>query len=183
MNKQIILPSIPFEPLVEKAKDAWECGNVDELSVCMSNHEFMNFIFDNFLSIIERDLLEKFMALAYIGVKDNLSCIPFDMLEHAFKMCDKQKLKELGQEFPKKASYKVFRGVSGYGKKRRLRAFSWTGSLDVAKWFATRYELYKPMVYATDILYDDIYFYSNERNEQEYVCDIGKEAKLTRVWP
>lgn len=179
-----IFPKNPCcKPIIDQAIDAWNRKDVTGVFVCMENHQYFEFLSYNLWSIINMGLLEEFVVAAYIAPQYNLTNVPFSFLQFVFNCCDKEKTRNLGEKFPFQDSYVVYRGVSGVGRKRRLRGFSWTASFEKAKWFAERFGLEKPMVYKTEIHFDDIYYYSNGRHEQEYVCDISRDVRLKRVWP
>jgi hypothetical protein len=65
----------------------------------------------------------------------------------------------------------VYRGLQG--KKARPRALSWTTDLKVAKWFANRFK-HEGKVYQATINKQDIYYYTNAREEKECVVNPKK---------
>jgi hypothetical protein len=72
----------------------------------------------------------------------------------------------------------VYRGLQG--SKAKLRGLSWTLNLKIATWFANRFKL-QGKVYSAQIKKKDIFFYSNERNEQECVLNPYKLKNITEV--
>jgi len=108
------------------------------------------------------------------------------VIRFLFELADRERLLQEGDPLPDDGPFTVYRGVAGHGAKRRLRGISWTASLDKAIWFAERFaessKIEKPMVYQVTIMAEHVYVYSNDRNEQEFLCDISREMKLKKVW-
>jgi hypothetical protein len=61
--------------------------------------------------------------------------------------------------------------VSGKKGMRRVRGFSWTASVEKAKWFAIRLaeHLGDPAVYKVNFGRDAIIVYTNDREESEFI--------------
>jgi hypothetical protein len=98
-------------------------------------------------------------------------------------IADRKKLQSMGDPLPEnKDTYTLYRGIAGKGAARRKYGHSWTGTLETAIWFAQRLYFDKPVVYKADVPKDCICFYTNERDEDEYVCLTPKELKLVIFW-
>ncbi|MFA5259039.1 MAG: hypothetical protein WC402_03100 [Candidatus Pacearchaeota archaeon] len=65
----------------------------------------------------------------------------------------------------------IYRGLQD--KKAKIRALSWTLSKDKAMWFASRWKN-KNNVYQADINKEDVFMYTNDRNEDEVVINPTK---------
>jgi len=65
----------------------------------------------------------------------------------------------------------IYRGLQG--NRAKIRALSWTLSKDKAKWFASRWKS-ENKVYQAKINKEDIFLYTNERNEDEVVINPTK---------
>jgi hypothetical protein len=74
----------------------------------------------------------------------------------------------------------VYRGVSGKGKLRRIRGFSWTLRPEVAAWFAIRSGLPGPAIYALNADMAWAWCYLKGRREEEVVLDIPPSKRLRR---
>ena len=89
---------------------------------------------------------------------------------------------------------KIYRGLQG--EKAKIKSLSWTISYDVAHWFANRwnrgdnaknlkkYKAKKGMdgiMYEAEINFEDIFFYTNARYEQEVIVNPRKLKKLRRI--
>ena len=72
----------------------------------------------------------------------------------------------------------VYRGIQG--KKAKVRALSWTLSLDKARWFANRFE-FNGRVYEAMIDKQNVYFYTNSRQEEEVVLNPNKLKNILVV--
>lgn len=66
----------------------------------------------------------------------------------------------------------VWRGTGGGSLDRAARGISWTIDRDVACWFAIRHcgDGDEPLVLKANVSRESIYFYTNERGEEEVVC-------------
>ncbi len=94
-----------------------------------------------------------------------------------FSMAERERMRQRGEPIPHGGPFTLYRGVAGRGRQRAVRHFSWTGTLDCARWFAGRaaYQgslLPDPAVYEITVPESDVIFYTNGRREDEYV-----------VWP
>ena len=65
----------------------------------------------------------------------------------------------------------IYRGLQG--SKAKIRGLSWTLSKDKARWFATRWKN-ENKVYQAEINKEDIFMYTNDRNENEVVINPTK---------
>lgn len=72
----------------------------------------------------------------------------------------------------------IYRGLQG--KKAKVRALSWTLSLEKAKWFANRWSN-KSDVYSAKINKKDIFMYENGRNEFEVVVNPTKLKNVRKL--
>lgn len=64
----------------------------------------------------------------------------------------------------------VYRGVTKHNVKNISKSISWTIDLNVAKWFAKRFNLENPEVYHMQINKKDIVAVFDDRNESEVIC-------------
>ncbi len=162
----------PFltELIVEEFRNGDALGFVGKAE---SNEHALAFVFDNVFPLRARGIYEIALAHAWTGTRGNHCGWPIATFEFLFEMADRAKLKEVfaaeGQP-PGVGPFKVYRGVAGLRRQRRIRSFSWTRSRDCACGFAMRYEhLDDPAVYSAVLRREDVYFYSDGRNEQEFV--------------
>jgi hypothetical protein len=120
---------------------------------------------------------------AFIASRTNNVHAPARKLRYLFNMANKHRLRAAGQPFPKPGPYLLYRGVAGHGNARRVRGYSWTSSLERARWFATRYEsqLMHPAVFRVMVRKNHVLAYSNERGEEEYIVRLPPKAKPERI--
>jgi hypothetical protein len=161
----------------EKKGDFW-C-----IFMWLESHRCLSFFVDNCKPLKDMGVFEKVFSEAYTQTNINNSNIPKDVISDLLKMADREKLMSLGDPLPEdKDTYTLYRGIAGKGSARRKYGQSWTGNLEKAKWFAKRLSLEKPMVYQAVVPKDCICFYTDVRNEDEYVCLIPDKLKLVEVW-
>jgi hypothetical protein len=164
--------------LVRKEFDAGNPGLIHYTS----NQWSLAVVFTNVRALKAKGIYEECLVRAYVGSRTNNRAYTMDDLFLLFGMADKSKLRSAGDPLPGPGPFRVYRGVAGVGRSRRVRSFSWTGSLDVACWFATRYpKLESPAVFQMDVQADYVLFHSSDRSEDEFVCVPGavKRVKMT----
>jgi hypothetical protein len=146
----------------------------------------MHSVIFNWTLLLERGMLPAALITAITGCKfNNRKCaesLPV-WLKMCAKECGRDSLRAAGAPLPKPEPdglFTVYRGVAGYGRARCLRGVSWTGSLDVACWFACRFpHLKNPTVFRARVRPEDIYCRYTARNEDEYiVCPTNREQLL-----
>jgi hypothetical protein len=171
------------EPILQKKmEDCWINDDPIGCLVAISNMEYLRFLFEHMEPLKEKGFYEEVLLTALIAPSINLSGVPLYFLKSFLEWADKEKLRGYGDPLPGNGPFTLYRGVAGKGAARRKRGISWTASLEKAKWFANRFYLEKPMVYESVIDLDQVYAYSNGRNEQEFICLIPDNHKLKKVW-
>ena len=107
-----------------------------------------------------------------------------------FSFADRERLRKCGNPLPHAGPFTLYRGVAGRGRQRAVRHFSWTGTLDVARWFAGlasytdgHSSLPDPAVFVVTVPASEVLFYTDDRNEDEYVVstDTLRPRRLERV--
>lgn len=126
----------------------------------------------------EKDLAH-YVAQAWVEQENpnqDVNC-PIPYLTKLFKSCNKKYLMtekdyQTYQNLPDKIT--VYRGV---GVNRNPNGLSWTPNLEVAEWFAQRFNSKdkKGYVQTAVISKDKVLAYFNTRNEDEIVCRIPKK--------
>jgi len=181
------LSAIPYG-LKEQAISALAERDVKTLLGYIDSTELMPFVFDNHLPLLVHDMYEEALISAYVGTKVNLHSWEMETLRFIFKLADRARLLNYGDKIPTDLPMVVYRGVSGEGEACRPRGLSWTSSFEKAKWFALFPEQRYGKVFAncgvfkTTICIDNLYFFINERTEEEYVCDIQEEHAIELCW-
>jgi hypothetical protein len=144
----------------------------------LGSHEYMCFIVDNFWEIHKMPIYTGLLIEAYVGEKTNAHHISNDLLDMLFDSIDREKARSL-YPIPKHLPQKIYRGVSGNGRARRIRGYSWTADIEKAKWFAERLSkfLTSPAVLEVNTSDVDIIAYVNDRKEQEYICHVPMDVR------
>ena len=149
----------------------------------LNSENKIEFIFYNRYPLLQLGVYEEVLLNAFIATKTNYVHCTLDLMKSFFYAADKEKLMACGDPLPeKKEAYTLYRGVSGHGANRRKRSVSWTASFGVAQWFAQKSLYSKPMVYKAIVPRANIFAYTNERDEEEFICDISDNIKLIEVW-
>jgi hypothetical protein len=114
-------------------------------------------------------------------VRENLSRA-YSVVEAVVSLVDREKLRALGDLLPAGPPWTVYRGVAGKRRARRVRGWSWTSDLDRAWWFAERFPSFgDPAVFVATIEREHILFYTDDRNEKEFVLDLPARHPVKRV--
>jgi hypothetical protein len=129
-------------------------------------------------------LYEAALLDGLIAARGNYHTWETRVLHLLLDQADRARLRAVGDPFPRQDAYRLYRGVAGAGKHRRVRGLSWTGSLERAWWFARRYaSLPRPAVYRVDVPARYVLAYSNERQEEEYLVRLPSRFPVTRIKP
>jgi len=170
--------------LWDQAIKALHEKDILSLLILMNSEVRILFVYCNIHQLKKIGLYEEALLIAFTGIKYNFTYIlPLVEIKYLFYIADKEKLCAAGHPLPEeKDSYILYRGVAGKGPNRRKRSISWTSSFEIAKWFATRFSCELPMVYTAELPRDNIYAYSNERQEEEFLCNITNDIDLIEVW-
>ncbi len=169
----------------EKAKEAFEAGDVLGMLCTMDNTEAPFFVFDNLSVLNEAGLLEMAIidAWAVVRVSSIHTVSVFPIL---FAYADRKKLRACGDPLPRLGPFTLFRGCAGKGRTRNVRGYSWSASYIRAQWYAMRFasRLPDPAVYRIEAPEAWILAYLNQsfRGEEEFLVSVPNEAKVKRVW-
>lgn len=98
----------------------------------------------------------------------------FKRINHSYFMNDEEL--EIYNNLPD--NVEIYRGIQG--PKAKVKALSWTLSLDKAKWFAKRFD-YNGKVFKTKISKKDIYAYCNGMGEEEIIIKPFKLKNFEEV--
>jgi hypothetical protein len=134
-------------------------------------------IYDNVFALKHRGIYEAALVRAFTGTRVNHSDWPDSRITFLFQQAEKKKMREAGGTIPD-AAVKIYRGISGHGRRRRLKGYSWTDSLKVACWFAIRWELPNPAVLTATVQPDEILCCVNDRQEREFIVCPSAATRL-----
>lgn len=152
----------------------------------------LDIVMDNWRVLREADLLEEAFLEAWSTQKEGVHNWTMPYCHRVFESLDRSKLLAAGAPLPAGDFFTVYRGVAGVGVKRRVRGYSWTGDLEVAKLFAelrASYGLANPAVYSAVIFRRHVLAYlphidlrdGSGRSEEEYLIDPRKLATVRLV--
>jgi len=165
-----------------------EGGDIAGIIFTLNQEDRMAFVFDNAPSLLLFGVYEIALFNAYVSCHANLHAWDVKTLKFLFKLCDREVLYRSGGVFCGNYPLIVYRGVCGEGEGYRPRGLSWTNDFEKAKWFAKfpeeRFGVKLPNchVYQVSIAREDVYFYNDDRQESEFVCDIKARHRPKLVW-
>ena len=116
-----------------------------------------------------------------IGTQTNHSNHSMSEIRMMFNFADTEKLRAAGEPIPEQESFTLYRGVSGRTCKRRVNGFAWTESPNTAAWFAMRFNLEDPAVFAVTVPRDSILARCTGRKESEYLLKLPLPMKPKRL--
>lgn len=166
---------------IERAIACFERGDAEGFASCgYPNDATLDLIVANTVPLKSRGIYEAALVQGYIGCKDGHYAWPASHLANLFKEADRNRLLKAGHSLPGKGPFRVFRGVCGKVRYRKVRGVSWTSSLDTACGFATRNAvlLGDPAIYTATVSIEDIFFYTDQRGEKEFVVWPQKYERL-----
>jgi hypothetical protein len=142
-----------------------------------SNENALNLVLGNSANLKQLRIYESTLLHAFMATRTNNRTVSLELLECLFSSANRQRLRAAGQPLPGKGPFTIYRGVAGNGQARRVRGFSWTISLQRAKWYATRLGLPNPAVYQTVVKADAILAYVTARGEDEMIVQLPKSSR------
>jgi hypothetical protein len=164
--------------------EAWAEGNIDGVLEMLGNDYTIKFIFDNIKPLKAAGLYEKGLLCAYSGVRINSHACPLCTLSQLFSLGDADKFRDAGDQIPSQGEFKLYRGVSGTGRARRVSGMSWTDDPHVAAWFAVRLidsGLEDPAVFTITVQHSHVLAYLNGKSEKEYLLRLPLPCKPKRL--
>jgi hypothetical protein len=174
--------------LLNLAVKELQCKDIAGVVFGLDQGDRMAFVFDNVAPLLLFGLYEVALNRAYASCHTNFHRWDMQTLKFMFDVCDRDALYKTGDEFEGEYPLTVYRGICGDGDAYRPRGLSWTDDLEKAKWFAKfpeeRYKTKFPNchVYRVRIKKKDVYFYTNDRQEREFICDIKAKHRPELVW-
>jgi hypothetical protein len=159
--------SLVIPPLRAQALQALKDGDADTL-VGLARSDALSFVADNICTLKARGIYERALVTAFTTTRTNHSHLTDRALSNLFGQADRKKLREAGDAIPRKR-LTLYRGVAGVGRRRRLRGYSRTNSLQVACWFALRFSMPHPAVLTATVRAHEILCCKEDRSEREFI--------------
>ena len=169
--------------LRDRATKAFVEGDVVGLMCKMDNLNCLAFVDQNRKALQDRGIYEVALLDAYNGPRTNWHDWSLEKLEELFLYAARGRLLEAGDPLPPGDEFTLYRGVAGEEPFRKEAGLSWTPSLERAKWFATRYQnLTRQAVRVTTASREEIYAYTNERDEEDFILRTRREYRAYTHW-
>lgn len=124
-------------------------------------HKSMRFVSVNAERLKDQTMFET--ALCFAHIRFHNATFPLERLVELFRMADLEQLRAVAHHryLPEGEKITVYRGVVGDETQRRVQAISWTNSLNLASYIATRwaekYGLEDVRVYTVTIPTDSVF--------------------------
>ena len=167
-------------PLVKEAEDAAARYDPETILMLLDNQRELAFVADNIRWLLSLGKYETCLVNAYTATRTNHAYFPLAILKTLFSCADKKRLLAAGDQLPPGDTFTLYRGVAGAGADRRPSGPSWTNNYDVAKWFALRLpNLPDPAIYSATVRREDVLFYSNGREEDDFVLFVNRPERMT----
>ena len=164
-----------------RAREAFQDGNALSFLGFAGNHHGIDLVFRNEGPLRARGLYEVALLDAYMMHRGNHHQTPDVRLRDLFARADRDRLRAAGDPLPGPGPFTLFRGVAGQRSARRVTGISWTGSVERACCFATRYDLPDPAIVTVTVSEVDVLAYNNERDEDEFLLLLPPTAKPRRL--
>jgi hypothetical protein len=145
--------------LRDRARAELEKGNVIGFLCTASNEHSLDSVYFNLKRLKRLGLFESALLQAFTATRTNNKKWATQDLRDLLREADRIRLRSAGDPLPGPRPFTVYRGVGGRRSARRVRGFSWSDSLDTAKWFADRaggWGLHDPAVYCISVNESDV---------------------------
>lgn len=174
-----LLGVLPGYARKEEVAADLQAGSLTEWFVWQNNGEKTYAVLDHLPELAAMGLVETAIVEGFTDGKCGHPNIAPDYWEELLSMCDREKLRSATDPMPGPGPFVVYRGAAGPRGSRHARGLSWTSNLDLACWFARRWkQLNDPAVYTATIESDEVYFFTEGRNESEFVVRPRKVKRL-----
>lgn len=182
-TEQLQLDLVPVA-LRQQAVSAISTGNVRLFLHSADNQHGLHLVIDNMRALMDAGVFEEALLEAFVGCRVNHHHISPSVIRWMFEMADHSRLRSQGDPLSGVSKLTLYRGVAGIGRARRVRGYSWTDDLEIAKWFAHRFSLPDPGVYETVVSADQVVVFLHEtgRKEREYIVIPWAGMKVRRIW-
>jgi len=151
--------------------------SMEQKKFLVADIEDLRFVLMHRNELAPLGLFEVALVQAWVAAKMNHYNFDTACLEAVLKRwCDRNELRAAADALPAGETFTVYRGVCGKGRYRKVRGLAWTSDLNIACWFAMRFATsgydwaVDPAVYEATVTADEVFFYVNQRKEQEFVC-------------
>ena len=168
LSRKLILDETVPQAWHDEARAAFVRGDAAEFTQ-LAKYGTLAVVVDNDEALRERGIYESAVVNGYVWTKHDHSDWDFDDIKSLFDGGNREKMRTAGSPLKGSGPFTVYRGVNGSGVERRDCGISWTDSLEVACWFATKFGGEAAAVNSASLRLQDIYCYYTGRNEDEYL--------------
>lgn len=171
---------LQFCPAVhhDQVRRALEERDPVRLLISVGNDAALPLVFKVFQELLVLSMFEDCLVEAWLSARVNHAGLSNRRLVGLFSLADRERLRAAADPIPNGSSFRLYRGVAGTGRGRRVRGLAWTSDLERARWFAQRFPLPNPAVFTAEVERSDVLFYSDDRNESEFVIWPPQRPKL-----
>jgi hypothetical protein len=157
-------------PFLQQAIEYLMQGEVEGflMSVPNGNTTALQAVIENSKLLRSLGLYESGLTAAFNATRTNNLAYPVWYLELLFCSMDPERVEAI-KPLPAGEEFRIYRGVAGDGEARRVNGLSWTGRIECAAWFAMRFNLPDPAIYAATVPRDEVWWHDTERDEDEFV--------------
>ena len=167
-----------------QARTGFVEGNVMPLLMSLSHAEALHIVTLNIDALRDRGIYESALFQAWTIGSTNWSSWRLEFLCTLFDIADRARLLAAGDPMPEGERFTLYRGVAGVEPRRKEAGLAWTRDPDKARVFAKRGAWLgypDPAVYTTEAARGDVYFYSADRREEEFVFRAARWDKYELV--
>lgn len=183
MNTELLIGEWNLEPIPWAQRDAavraLEAGHFHTFFNSAGSEYSIPLLWLNAVHFCRLGLFEPALLYAFTATRTNKYGLEEELCT-MFNWADRKRLRDAGQPLPGAGPFTLHRGVAGKGWWRAY-GYSWTPSLESAKWFAERAEacfnLCEPAVYRILAQEDDVLAYVNDGQQEEFIvhpANVGK---------
>lgn len=169
LSRKLSLEETVCQEWHEHVRTAFERGDAEEFVQLATDNETLAIVVDNYYALWERGMYEAALVEGYVWTKCDHRGWKFDYIKSLFDSGNREKLRNAGSPLQGTEPFTVYRGVHGSGEARRDCGLSWTGSLETACWFATKFGDENIAVNIAQLRLQDIYCYYTKGDEDEYL--------------
>jgi hypothetical protein len=174
------LDPIPHS-LRDQAQQAVAEGDALNFLCKASNEDGLELVIRNMQQLKKSGIYEATLLEAFTGTRTNNRWCPVDTLRDLFLCGERERFLAAGDALPEGDKFSLYRGVAGRGAARRVRGLSWTANRERAEWFAKRAFLHDPAIYTVMANRSDIWAYTNQREEEEFIVLLPAQARVKRI--
>lgn len=179
---ELDLSAVPPE-LHEQAHEAF--ADRDALGfviICGSNTRALALVADNVSPLLAAGIYEPALLQALTGTRVNHARWSLGTLRFLVDLSDPDRLRAAGDPLPGPGPFRLYRGVAGTGRARKVRGLHWTATPSTAAWFATRFPgMADPAVYVVDVPASAVRAYIADRHEDDYIVALPARIRPQRL--